>query len=280
MTYDDWVTSVRPKTTGSWNLFSAMKASSSTFGARFRQKPWILFLSSASGVIGNRGQANYAAGNVFQDALAHHAKYHGFHSASIDFGPILGAGVLERDEQILEKLRASGFFGIQPDDFLAVVERAICGEVTKGETLPTQIVVGVGTGGIDHQNKPSDPYWARTALYSVLSRVDLPPGDLSDLSGSNAHLGGPEAIDNADNTVEGISRDLAALLAKNMNMKVADIDLHKPIVSFGVDSLVATAVRSRIYARTGVSVSPFDLMGDKSIDGLATMLVEKMAEKK
>ena len=279
MTHDDWVTSVRPKTIGSWNLFSAIKNSCSAFGGRFSQKPWLLFLSSASGVIGNRGQANYAAGNVFQDTLAHHAKHHGFHATSIDFGPILGAGVLERDEGILVKLRASGFFGIQPEDFLAVVERAICGEVTKDETLPTQIVVGVGTGGIVHQNKPSDPYWARTALYSILSRVDLPPGDLSDLSGGNAHLGGQEALDSSDNSVQGISRELAAVLAKNMNMKAGDIDLHRPIVSFSVDSLVATAVRSRIYARTGVSVSPFDLMGDKSIDGLASMLVEKMEEK-
>ena len=47
----------------------------------------MLFLSSASGVIGNRGQANYAPGDVFQDALAHHAKSHGYNAALIDFGP-------------------------------------------------------------------------------------------------------------------------------------------------------------------------------------------------
>lgn len=280
MTFDQWSASIKPKTLGSWNLFSLLKASSIlNLGLSRQKKPWILFLSSASGIIGNRGQANYAAGNVFQDALAHHAKHHGFHAASIDFGPILGAGILERDERILETLKATGFFGVLPGDFLTVVERAICGETAKGETLPTQIVVGVGTGGLVHQNKPSDPYWARTALYSMLSRVDFPPGDLSDLRGSNFHLGGPDAVGSADNTVESISRELAAILAKNVNMKASDIDPHKPLVGFGVDSLVATAVRSRIFARTGVAVSPFELMGDKSIDGLATMLVEKMAKK-
>lgn len=279
MTHEDWVAVTRSKTVGSWNLFSVMQESSTTFLGQLRQKPWILFLSSASGVIGNRGQASYAAGNVFQDALAHHAKFQGFHAASLDFGPVLGAGILEREEGILETLRASGFFGIQPDDFLTVVESAICGEVTKGAILPTQVVIGVGTGGLIHQNRPSDPYWARSALYSVLSRVDLPPGDLSELSESNVHLANPNAAGGRDNTAESIAQDLAAVFAKNMSMKAADVDLHKPLENFGVDSLVATAVRSWVFTRTGVTVSPYDLMGGKSIDALATMLVEKMAAK-
>lgn len=274
MTYDDWVSSIRPKTLGSWNLFSVLKDSSSVLGRR--RKPWLLFLSSASGVIGNRGQANYAAGNVFQDALAHRAKSQGFHAASLDFGPILSAGVLERHEHLLETLRASGFFGIQPEDCLKVVERAICGEVAEGETLPTQIVVGVGTGGLVRQINPSDPYFVRTALYSALSRVDLPPGDLSDLSSSTSH-GAPDT-GGAENSIEGLSQELAAILAKSMNMKVEDIDIHKPLEGFGVDSLVATGVKSKVFARTGVAVSPFELMGGKSIEGLAGMLAERMAK--
>lgn len=279
MTHEDWVAATRPKTVGSWNLFSVMQESSTASLGQLRQKPWILFLSSASGVIGNRGQASYAAGNVFQDALAHHAKYHGFHAASLDFGPVLGAGILERDEGILETLRASGFFGIQPDDFLKVVGSAICGEVSKGATLPTQIVVGVGTGGLVHQNRPSDPYWARSALYSILSRVDLPPGDLLKLSESNAHLDDPNTAGGGDNTAEGIAHDLAAVFAKNMSMNTTEIDIHKPLENFGVDSLVATAVRSWVFTRTGVTVSPYDLMGDKSIDALTTMLMERIAAK-
>ncbi|SPO03748.1 related to polyketide synthase [Cephalotrichum gorgonifer] len=273
----DWVASTRPKTHGSWNIFSVLRDSYSSFLGCFRQKPWILFLSSASGVIGNRGQASYAAGNVFQDALAHHAKHRGFHAVSLDFGPVLGAGILERDESILEKLRASGFFGIRPEDFLTVMQSAICGEVTTGTALPTQVVVGVGTGGRVHQNRDSDPYWTRTALYSVLARIDLPPGDLSDLGGGNPHLGAPEAAGGGGGgTAEGLAQGLAAVLAKSMNMNGADVDLHKSMESFGVDSLVATAVRRWISTETGVMVSMFDLMGDKSIDALATMVVEKM----
>jgi hypothetical protein len=274
-TYDDWVASTRPKTTGSWNLFSAIKASCTKSFGRESQKPWILFLSSASGVIGNRGQASYAAGNVFQDSLAHHARFNGFHAASVDLGPILGAGILERDERVLDTLRASGFFGIQPKDFIAVIQSAISGKVTEDEALPTQIIVGVGTGGLVHQNRPADPYWARTAMYSVLSRVDLPPGDLTNLAGGDTHLGNAGLTD-GDNTAEGISRDLLKVFAKNLDMKAADVDLHKPVGSLGVDSLVATAVRNWIFMRTGVSVSMFDLMGDKSIGGLGTMLAEKM----
>lgn len=275
MTYDDWVSSIRPKTLGSWNLFAVLKDSPGVLSRR--HKPWVLFLSSASGVIGNRGQANYAAGNVFQDALAHHARSKGFHASSLDFGPILSAGVLERQGHLLETLKASGFFGIQPEDCLKVVERAICGEAAKGETLPAQIIVGVGTGGLVRQINPSDPYFVRTALYSILSRVDLPPGDLSDLSARGVSHGAPDT-GGAENTAEDLSRELAVIFAKSMNMKVDDVDIHKPLEGFGVDSLVATGVRSKVFAKTGVALSPFELMGGKSIESLARMLAERIAK--
>lgn len=274
MTYDDWVSSVRPKTLGSWNLFSVLRDQSTFLG--HRQKPWLLVLSSASGVIGNRGQANYAAGNVFQDALAHHARTHGFHAVSLDFGPIVSAGVIERHQNLLETLKASGFIGIQPDDFLTVVERAICGEVVPGEAVPAQVIVGLGTGGLIRQLNPSDPYFTRTALYSTLSRVDLPPADLSAVGGSSHH--GIPDTGRTENTVESLSKELAAFLARSMDMKVEDLDVQRPLGGLGVDSLVATAVRSKVFARTGVAVSPFELMGGKSIEDLAAMLVERMEQ--
>jgi hypothetical protein len=37
-----------------------------------RDMDFFILLSSVAGLVGNRGQANYAAGNTFQDALASH----------------------------------------------------------------------------------------------------------------------------------------------------------------------------------------------------------------
>ena len=83
MTYTDWVLATRPKIQGSNNLHNLMP----------KDLDFFVFLSSSAGVIGARGQANYAAGNGFQDALATHRRKKGIKAVSLDLGPILGAGV-------------------------------------------------------------------------------------------------------------------------------------------------------------------------------------------
>ena len=83
MTYEDWISATGPKVQGSWNLHEAMP----------KDLDFFVFLSSSAGVIGARGQANYAVGNGFQDALASHRRSMGLAAVSLDLGPVLGAGV-------------------------------------------------------------------------------------------------------------------------------------------------------------------------------------------
>lgn len=83
MTYDDWTTAIAPKIQGSWNLHTLLP----------QDMDFFVFLSSSAGVIGARGQSNYAAGNGFQDALAHHRRSKRMAAVSLDLGPVLGAGV-------------------------------------------------------------------------------------------------------------------------------------------------------------------------------------------
>ena len=83
MSYSDWVAATKPKMQGSWNLHELMPEDLDFF----------VFLSSSTGVIGARGQANYAVGNSFQDALAQHRRSLGLAAVSLDLGLIIGAGV-------------------------------------------------------------------------------------------------------------------------------------------------------------------------------------------
>lgn len=157
----DWAAAVNPKTTGSWNIHRALP----------KDIDFLVLLSSASGIIGNRGQANYAAGNAFQDALARHRTASGLHTVSLDLGPVIGVGMA--DPETLGRLKASGFFGIRLRDVLFLLERTIAGYGVRDERIPAQVVVGVGTGGLIQQNGVADPFWAGTALFSILNRVDL-----------------------------------------------------------------------------------------------------------
>ncbi|KAI5464568.1 hypothetical protein BGZ63DRAFT_421580 [Mariannaea sp. PMI_226] len=270
MTYADWTAAISPKTHGSLNLVEL-------FPRHGYDHPFFIFMASSSGVIGNRGQANYAAGNCFEDALARSLRLQGKHAVSIDLGPVLGAGMLAEDEEILDMLRASGFYGIRHQDFLTMVHHAITMEVEPGIQMPPQITMGVGTGGLILQNQPADPYWTRTALYSYLNLVDMPAPDLNAVSGSSTLDLKSMLIRCIDpgSAAQIICTGLSIMLAKAMNMLPEEINTGKPPNVYGVDSLVAVGVRNWVLTNCGVAVSVFEVLSDRTIAELAADIAEK-----
>ncbi|KMS65696.1 hypothetical protein ACM01_46960, partial [Streptomyces viridochromogenes] len=74
---DRLTTVYRPKIDAALNLHHATQNHHLTH--------FILF-SSASGILGNPGQANYAAANAFLDALAHHRHTHHQPATSLAWG--------------------------------------------------------------------------------------------------------------------------------------------------------------------------------------------------
>lgn len=269
MTFEDWHTAIRPKTVGSWNIYHSISAAG--------HDPFHIFLASSSGIIGNRGQANYAAGNCFEDSFARLLRQQGKHAVALDLGPVLGAGMLAENEAILDTLRSNGFFGIPHGDFLTVVKHAITGEMEPGEPIPPQVTVAVGTGGMNAQINAADPYWTRTALYSYLNLVDIAPPNL--LVGGDASKKDMRAMLAAaasfDEISAIISDGLAVMLAKTMNMLPFEIDMRKSLNAYGVDSLVAVTIRNWILNNCGVQVSVFDILSDLSIADMANMIAEK-----
>nr|ALQ32773.1 putative polyketide synthase [Fusarium babinda] len=265
MTYADWTEAVQPKTIGSDNLVQVISAISDS------EDPFFIFLASSAGVIGNRGQANYAAGNGFEDALALSLRLEGKYAVSIDLGPVLGAGMLADDEEILDILRASGFYGIRHQDFLTMVTHAITAEIAPKTPMPGRVIMGIGSGGLIRQNQPADPYWSRTALYAYLNLVDMPLPDLAVVDGSadfdlKSLL---SCCSSAGAAAEIVTTGLSCMLAKAMNMLPEEIDIEKPPNVYGVDSLVAVGVRNWVVTNCGVEVSVFEVLSDKTVAELA-----------
>ncbi|KAK4168696.1 type I iterative polyketide synthase [Cladorrhinum sp. PSN259] len=254
--YEDWTTATNPKTAGSWNLHNVLP----------KDINFLIFLSSASGVIGNRGQANYSAGNTFQDALARHRSLTlRLHTVSLDLGPIIGAG-MAADAETMDRLRSSGFFGIRQRDMLFMLERAISGYGIKDEPIPAQVVVGVGTGGLAQQNGVADPFWARTALFSVLNRVDVDfsittSADMG--SGSDGGAATPpqdlrQVIRKANTKKEAIEKLMKALIEAIVsilpNLRVQDVKWGMTPAELGSDSMRGASIDGWLKRATGVSV--------------------------
>ena len=269
MSYASWIAAFRPKTLGSWNLTQTILTSGS--------EPFFIFLSSSAGVIGSRGQANYAAGNCFQDALAHQIRLGGKHAVSVDLGPVLEAGMLAEDEETMDILRASGFYAIRHGDFLKVLAHAITMETTPGEAVPAQIILGIGTGGLIRQNQPADPYWSKKAIYSYLNLVDMPAPDLAlaDMAADKDPKAMLASCEDVGAAADIVCTRLKTVLAKLMNMLLEEMDADKTASAYGVDSLVAVGVRNCVFSDFGVQVSVFEVLSESTIAELALMVAER-----
>ncbi|HBI84021.1 MAG TPA: hypothetical protein DDY24_09890 [Alcaligenaceae bacterium] len=100
------------KIDGSWNLHQLTDRLPLDF--------FVLF-SSAASLLGNQGQANYAAANMFMDALATYRKILGQKAISIHWGPWAEVGMAQSDQQITRHLSSLGFTAITPDTGLAAL---------------------------------------------------------------------------------------------------------------------------------------------------------------
>lgn len=69
---------------------------------------FVMFSSMAS-IVGNIGQSSYSASNAFQDSLAQYRRHVlGLPGLAINWGPISGAGVMEREDGIAKLMTLAG----------------------------------------------------------------------------------------------------------------------------------------------------------------------------
>ncbi|KAF5121796.1 Highly reducing polyketide synthase gloL [Metarhizium anisopliae] len=78
MSFADWNTAVGPGVRGTWHLHEAI--------SDINELEFFVLLSSCSGIVGQWGQANYAAANTFLDAFVHFRHGRGLVASVIDLG--------------------------------------------------------------------------------------------------------------------------------------------------------------------------------------------------
>ncbi|WP_116244242.1 type I polyketide synthase [Nocardiopsis sp. FIRDI 009] len=255
---------LRPKVDGAWNLHEL--TADTDLGA------FVLF-SSAVGVLGNPGQAHYAAGNVFCDALAHHRRERGLPATSLAWGlwdgPTGMTGHLTAAQT--RAMGRSGMAPMPPEAALRLFDTALWRDVSYA--VPTWI----------DSTADADLAPLRDLVTRRPAGRESPgaPGAASEAAGGRASTGAAErvaALPEAEREralLAEVRTHLAVVLGHDPGAPRVDAD--RPFREFGLDSLTGLELRNRLAAALGVRVPGTAVFDHPTPRALARLLADLVA---
>lgn len=267
MSYDDFVSSTKPKVAGSWNLHKLLPKGMDFF----------ILLSSICGIFGATAQVNYATGNTYKDAIAHYRVSHGEKAISIDLGMMTAEGVLAENKGLLDLLKRAGYFmEIHQAELFALLDY-YCNPALEIQTqMRCQAVVGIETPAVLRSLGVDEPSWMGRPLFrhfhQMTNKIE------ASLESSAATPDYRSLLQNAVSTTEAaivVSQGLALKTAKILAIPIEDIDVHRPLHAHGVDSLVAVEIRSWLLKEMDADVAIFEILGNASISDASVTILKK-----
>lgn len=269
MSLDEWNDAVRPKANASWNLHDVLG----------RSLDFFIILSSTVGITGGPEQANYAAGNTFQDALARHLASQGEHAVSLDLPIIRGVGYVEERPELLDHLRSMGWAFMEENEFHATLDyhcRPVEGPapLVRSQVLPRfWLPQQTATGSHELPAWRLDPLFSHLAVSS--SATTAAAEGTTDAKKSVNHVALLAAARSPEEAEKVVLEALLLKLSRVLSVDVSNLDAGKPLHAYGVDSLVAVELRSWIAKELKAEVSVFDMTNASSISQVATTAAEK-----
>ncbi|KAF7194934.1 Highly reducing polyketide synthase pks5 [Pseudocercospora fuligena] len=259
MTFAQWQKAVRPKIEGTLNLHNHLE-----------NLAYFIMLSSASSVTGNISQANYAAGNAFQDSLARHRTAQGKPALSINLGPVEDVGYVAEQGEKAKELVNQGVTSIM---------------------LPIENVLRLIAHGI---TRPLSDSVDESQIVTCFPSYDRLPKDdnlLEDRRFGTLRLGdaGDEATNDGDTQQEShvesilqqlvhqgqslpeaessqlVYRLIVAQVAELFGIGPSEIDAQSPLSAIGMDSLVAVRFRNWLGNSVKARFAVFEILQSPSL---------------
>jgi acyl transferase domain-containing protein/NAD(P)-dependent dehydrogenase (short-subunit alcohol dehydrogenase family)/acyl carrier protein len=215
--------------------------------------------SSVSALVGNPGQSNYSAANVFLDSLAHARRARGLPAISINWGALSEVGMAAQHSDVQAYFKRVGMRTFTPRLALDVLTKML-------EWKPAQICAADIDWGLWRQ---FNPVWSESPRYSALVGDS---GNQPDESGENLFLAGLNGL-SAEKRQECAVETLLAIISETMRIPVNKINPRHSLINLGVDSLTAMELQILIKNRMGAKVSALEIMKGNPIEQLAEQIL-------
>ncbi|KAJ6040214.1 hypothetical protein N7444_009119 [Penicillium canescens] len=275
MTFEAMRDVLQPKIDGSYNLDQEFYQDELDF--------FVLFSSGAC-VVGNSGQANYAAANGYLNGLARHRRRRGLRASTFDIGLVAGIGYVESAAQhVVDQLGKYGMTVLSESDFRrAFAETILAGYVSAQdkENFPDAVLTtGIRTMTDDETNVVwyANPVFSHCILHAKASETDA-----NNESETKAKaLPVTEQLlrsANKEEALELLQESFSAKLRVILQIDDQKIEYDAPLVDLGIDSLVAVEVRSWFLKELKVDVPVLKIVGGATLVEICEQVMKKLPE--
>ncbi|MET3988188.1 SDR family NAD(P)-dependent oxidoreductase [Streptomyces sp. PvR034] len=248
-------TVLRPKADAAWYLHEL---------TRERDLDLFVLFSSAAGVFGSPGQANYAAANAFLDALARHRRAAGLPAHSLAWGLWADTSAMTGTltDTDMGRLGRGGLRAISADEGLALFDASV--------RLEEPVVVPVR---LDLRGQTDPPALLRSLVRSTPRRASDAPTAAS--SAWHERLLGLSAAERSAALVDLVREYVATVLGHATPEGIAP---DRSFSDLGFDSLTAVELRNLLAEFTKVQLPTTLVFDYPSPEALAGFLGEALAE--
>jgi thioesterase domain-containing protein/acyl carrier protein len=258
MTLEQFEKPMAPKVAGAWNLHRATLN---------EQLDFFVLFSSVASVLGSPGQANYAAGNAFLDALAHARRRRGLPAIAINWGPWAGSGMAVEAGRS-DAVKSRGMSLIDPQQGLELLGQLLRSDAPQVAVMDAQWADMLALFGSrrpalleriadDEQHAATEP---------ARSRVD--------------HAFRDQLLAADDATRQSLVAEyIRSELARIIGVDPSGLEVNQPLNSFGLDSLLALELKNNLESRLDFTLPMAKLMEGPSIASLAAETARLLAAK-
>lgn len=270
MTAAQFHNALRCKVQGTWNLHEVSMEQAAPLD-------FFTMLSSLSGLVGQKGQANYAAGNVFLDSLATYRHGLGLPACSIDLGVIEDVGYISERQSIANRLDINIWTPINERLLHEIMRVSIFQQDSKSPINPiskAQMITGIPFP------QPADAALLHDARFAGLAQHgDSQLGEKA--QDTSQEIQTFLSLVRTDADVETQVTAAVAVINRHFQRTLGlsePMEPAKTLTVYGLDSLAAVEFRNWARQELQVTFSTLEVVGAKTLRALCEKIVAKMGE--